>query len=483
MSFKSLTAAAKSWLKMLLRAKKHYTTTQKKELKQAFGLFEVIHDRYIFHSENSLNATTEKVERYLTLYYKYEADFEAICQTEKPAYQSDFHPLSELILFAQFAWFYYELPNSKSMLLKMWQLAKEGKTLSGENLFYVEELKYTQNEGEGHLYQVYLSPYYCGKIWYYLGEIAEKEGNIEEAINYYANFVRIEGEFVHKGDFRKDEYYYYLKTDFPNSTEAWRRMGNLYLQQGLNLKAKNCFEFSLKMPYTKFSSFRELARVFEEERRFLDAYNLIINELAVYLTYKYIPINFEEYFLYCQKIGKKYAFLLENKEYEVAIFSFIFRYYQKEYQDVKNAFFAISENPRIMMPNTCYEMNKIALMEKAVTEINSPSLQQTFEWFLFETVLFARNLTLGKKISKLSNILEKWLTDDKIEDFEKAIAYLPEYYPNQIEYSYQKNYPFKDENDAHFLQKMGDNLSLKYRNQTLLGILAEIEQKNKINEK
>lgn len=471
MPFKSRTNAVKSWLKMLLRARKHYTTAQKKELKEAFGLFEVIHDRYIFHSENSLNTSTEKVAHYLELYYKYEADFEAICKTEKTAYQSDFHPLSELILFAQFAWFYYELPNSKAILLKMWQLAKEGKTISGEDIFYIQELKSAQYDREGNLYDIYLSPYYCGKIWFYLGEIAEKEGDLDEVITYYTNFVRLEGEFVHKCDFKKDEYYYYLKTDFPTSTEAWKRMGNLYLKQGLKLKAKNCFEFALKMPYTKFSPFRELASIFEEEKRFLDAYSLIISELSTYLTYKYIPLNFESYFSYCKEMGKKYAFLLNDKNYEISIFTFVFRYYQKEYQEVENAIFVTSEKSRIIMPNTYYNDSKIALIEKSVNEINSPTLQQAFEWFMFGTVLFARNLTLENKISKLTSLLEKWLEQNKIEDFEKAISYLSEYYPNQIEYSYQKNYPFKDENDGISLQKMGNSIAQKYRNQTLLGIL------------
>ena len=109
-----------------------------------------------------------------------------------------------------------------------------------------------------------------------------------------------------------------------------------------------------------------------------------------------------------------------------------------------------------------------------------------------KTLLRARNYysdTQKKELKEafglfeVSNMLEKWLTDDKIEDFEKAIAYLPAYYPNQISYSHQKNYPFTDENDAHFLQKMGAYLSQKYRNQTLLGILAEIKQRHNISEK
>lgn len=475
MLFKSHTKVISSWLKKLFQERKDYTSLQKKELKEAFGLFTVVHDRYTFHSENSLLTKPDKVSHYLSLYYKYEADFESICRTEKPTYTYAYHPLSELVLFAQFAWFYYELPNSKALLEKMWQLISELHTSNGLVIFHTKQLRSLQFNilGEDNLYDAYISPYYASKILFYLAEIAELEGHWEKAVIYYQQFMLIENDFSPRCDFKKDEYYYYLRSYLPNVPEAWKRIGKVYLREGMRLKAKNCFEYALKFPYTQFSPFFELADMMDEVGRYHEAFHLRMDYLSTLLTYRNIPLDFEAYFLLSREIGAKYKLLLGQQNCEEITFHYILRYYQKEAQNFE--YFTYIPNQAPKFPNTSYLAKEFNLIEKSLKEMDNPHLYHIFESFSFELILFARNLTSTQKIEKLKPILEKWLKDARLQDFENAIQALFEYYPNQVEYDYKKNYPFKDEADVFVFKELAEDMTNNYRNNLLLGIVKALQ--------
>ncbi len=173
------------------------------EFRDVLELFYVVHDRYVSHSENSLETSAKDLKRKLILYSKYQQTIENYCEK----YQETL--LKEFILLAQFAWHWYELVEAEELLKRSAELW----------FLYNLQIKPARYDSNKQLSKFYLTPYPQFN-YFYLGELYIVQGKKLEAIQAFSKFIELEPNFYPSQDFSLDHYFFYYNKELPSTLLA-----------------------------------------------------------------------------------------------------------------------------------------------------------------------------------------------------------------------------------------------------------------------
>lgn len=173
------------------------------EFRAALDLFYVVHDRYIWYSENSLDTSVEDLKQKLLIYQKYQKIIEGYYKKYKQSL------LKEFILLAQFAWHWYEIVEAEEFLKRSAELW----------FFYNLPLKPARCDTVKQLSSFYLTPY-PQMNYFYLGELYIVQGKKLAALQAFSKFIQLEPHFFPVLEFKLDPYFYYYNKELPSTLLA-----------------------------------------------------------------------------------------------------------------------------------------------------------------------------------------------------------------------------------------------------------------------
>lgn len=220
-------------------------------------LFNIWHRRQRWHSENYPTTPESEVEELLQSWYRDQDRMEA------RVLAGGRESFGLLIQVTRLIWVWYERPEVAPLCERVLELAE---TLRDEH-----GCDYQLRESLENLcrYEPLAQAAWDPRAWHVLAwdraEIAEAQGQFENAIRWYGRFIESERELAPLEPESLDEWFFDLKKRRPSTREAMVRIGRCHQMLGDRASAREAYEAALGFPWVVESPFEEMAALAESE--------------------------------------------------------------------------------------------------------------------------------------------------------------------------------------------------------------------------
>lgn len=243
----------------------HKPNIPKASLESAIALLEIPTKRQQFHSEDYPTTSKEQARASMEAWQSLASVIEPFLRTDLPSYEYEWHPLPSLVVASQWLWHWYEIDDAAPLIEHAVNLAETLRTPEKLTILCSDSLSFRLDEHSLHKAYVDGAFYHLG--WYYLAEIAEVHGDMVTAMAYYERFIDREYDFAPFETQTRDKSFYYLHRFVPNTVEACRRAGLCAEACGLFARARQFYDYALRLRHTRFSPLLEKARLLRNEGR------------------------------------------------------------------------------------------------------------------------------------------------------------------------------------------------------------------------